>query len=86
MSDNVLVNAERSAVVDEADPGKKYQMPRKEAIRLGLLPDADAKPQARRNGPEDSEQKLNAPREDTARTFSTTRSPATSKPRRSVKK
>lgn len=48
MSENVYVNADRTAVVDETAPGKKWQMPRKEAQRLGLLPDGDQEPQERR--------------------------------------
>lgn len=67
MGDNVFVNADRTEVVEQASPGKKYQMRRKEAQRLGLLPEGDAKPQARRNAPEDTTRDLTAPREDTQR-------------------
>ena len=69
MSDNVYVNADRTAVVEQSDPGKKWQMRRKDAQRLGLLPDGDAKPQARRGT-----KVVDAP-EDTERTFTTTTSP-----------
>lgn len=63
MSDNVYLNADRTEVVPETDPGKKWQVRRKEAVRLGLLRDADAKPQARRVA-EDIVQPVAAPRED----------------------
>ena len=70
MSDNVYVNAEKTAVVSEFDPGKKWQMPRKEAIRLGLIPDGEPKVQARRTEsrpvttesvPEDRQRPLSTP-------------------------
>lgn len=48
MTDNVYVNADRSKVVPESAPGKKYQMSRKEAVRLGLLDSEQAQPQKRR--------------------------------------
>ncbi len=66
MSDNVYVNAERTAVVEATSPGKKWQMPRKEAQRLGLLPDGEAEPQARRVV-RDTTNAISAPRDDTQR-------------------
>lgn len=49
MTDKVFLNASRSAVVSEFDPGgKKWVVDRDEAVRLGLIADKDAKPQARR--------------------------------------
>ncbi|MCA1570835.1 MAG: hypothetical protein LC798_11060 [Chloroflexi bacterium] len=75
MTDNVLVNAERTAVVDQFSPGKKWQMSRKEAKRLGLL--KDEAPQARRTAStsEDSSetQTTTAPRKTTQRRRSTKR-------------
>jgi hypothetical protein len=35
-------------VVDEFAPGKKWSVARDEAVKLGLITDEDAKPQARR--------------------------------------
>lgn len=48
MTDKVFLNADRTAVVDEFGPGKKWKVSREEAFRLGLLDDAEPKPQARR--------------------------------------
>ena len=48
MGDKVFLNADRSAVVEQFGPGKKWQVEREEAVRLGLLSEDDAKPQARR--------------------------------------
>lgn len=87
MSDNVYLNADRTAVVDATDPGKKWQVRRKEAQRLGLIPDGDAKPQARRAAPEDTKRDALTAPEDTERTFTTTTSPTDKvSVRRSVKK
>lgn len=70
MGDNIYVSADKSTVVSENDPGKKWQMSRKEAVRLGLLKDENAKPQARRVA-EDTTRRLSEPREDTATPRST---------------
>lgn len=48
MSDNVWVNADRSAIVGRFGPGKKFQLSRKEAARIGLLTDDTPQPQPRR--------------------------------------
>lgn len=79
MSDNVYLNRERSAVVEETDPGKKWLISREEAVRLGLLSDEAPKPQARRNATTTaSDVTVSAP-EDRERTFTTTASPETKK-------
>lgn len=77
MGDNVWVSADRSQVVDLMSPGKKWQMRRKDAVRLGLLPDGDAKPQVRRTADKD----LATPAE---QVITTTSSPKTTS--RSTKK
>lgn len=78
MSDNVYLNRERTAVVEATDPGKKWQIKRKDAQRLGLLPDGEAKPQARR-APADTTRQITTTTvpDDTERTFTTTQSPQT---------
>ncbi len=43
MTDNVYLNADKTKVVSEWTVGKKWQVPRKEAVRLGLL-DSEEKP------------------------------------------
>jgi hypothetical protein len=48
MTDKVFLSADRSAVVDEFAPGKKWRVEREEAVRLGLLKDENAPPQKRR--------------------------------------
>ena len=48
MTDNVYVNADRTKVVPEYAVGKKWQISRKEAVRLGLLKDAEKPVQERR--------------------------------------
>lgn len=47
MTDNVFLNADRTKVVPEHAVGKKWQVPRAEAVRLGLLK-GDKEPQERR--------------------------------------
>jgi hypothetical protein len=54
MTDNVFLNADRSEVVDQFGPGKKWQVPRKEAVRLGLLKD-EAKPAQQRRNADDAD-------------------------------
>ena len=48
MSDNVFLNKDRTAVVPEYAAGKKWQVSRKEAVRLGLLDSPEKPVQARR--------------------------------------
>ena len=49
MTDNVYLNRAKTKVVPEHSAEAKWQVPRKEAVRLGLL-DSDEKPtQARRS-------------------------------------
>jgi hypothetical protein len=48
MTDNVYLNKDRTAVVSEFAAGKKWQVPRAEAVRLGLLDSPDKPVQARR--------------------------------------
>lgn len=64
MSDNVYLNADRSAVVSEFDPGKKWQVRRKEAHALGLLSEEEPKPQARRTSADDTTRKISEPAPD----------------------
>jgi hypothetical protein len=51
MTDNVYLNRDKTKVVPATAEGKKWQVPRKEAIRLGLL-DAEEKPPQTRRKPE----------------------------------
>ena len=76
MTDNVYLNAERSEVVDQFAPGKKWQVPRKEAVRLGLLKDEAKAPQSRRSAPD----------EDVTESRSTTAARPDRQRRRTVKK
>ena len=48
MSDNVYLNRDRTAVVPEYADGKKWQVTREEAVKLGLLDSADKPVQERR--------------------------------------
>lgn len=48
MSDNVYLNADKTKVVEEWTFGKKWQVPRAEAVKLGLLDSADKPVQQRR--------------------------------------
>jgi hypothetical protein len=58
MTDNVYLNRDKTKVVPQYAEGKKWQVPRKEAIRLGLLKDEEEKPvQARRTAPKAEPQK-----------------------------
>lgn len=51
LGDNVYLNRDRTAVVSEFAAGKKWQVPRAEAARMGLL-DSEEKPvQKRRTEP-----------------------------------
>lgn len=50
MGDNVYLNADKTAVVPEWAAGKKWQVRRSEAARLGLL-DSDTKPVQTRRVP-----------------------------------
>lgn len=54
MSDNVYLNADRTQVVPESAAGKKWQVPRSEAVRLGLLESAEKPIQERRTSAFDS--------------------------------
>ena len=49
MSDNVYISADKTKVVEEWTVGKKYQVPRAEAARLGLLDSAEKPVQQRRS-------------------------------------
>ncbi len=48
MTDNVYLNRDRTAVVDQWSVGKKWQVPRSQAVRLGLLDSAEKPVQERR--------------------------------------
>jgi len=48
MTDNVYLNKDKTAVVPKSALGKKWQVPRKEAVRLGLLDSPEKPTQARR--------------------------------------
>jgi hypothetical protein len=50
MSDNVYLNRDKTAVVSEWDTGKKWQVSRAEAVKLGLLDSAEKPVQERRTG------------------------------------
>ena len=47
MTDNVYLSADRTRIVDENAPGKKWQVSRAEAVKLGLL-DSEEKPKQTR--------------------------------------
>lgn len=49
MNDNVYLNKDKTAVVDEWTDGKKWQVPRAEAVKLGLLDSAEKPIQERRS-------------------------------------
>ena len=49
MSDNVYLNKDKTAVVPEYAVGKKWQVTREEAVRLGLLDSAEKPVQTRRS-------------------------------------
>ena len=49
MADNVYLNRDRTAVVPEYAVGKKWQVTREEAVRLGLLESKDKPVQERRS-------------------------------------
>ena len=49
MGDNVYLNRDKTAVVPEYAVGKKWQVTRAEAVRLGLLESKDKPVQARRS-------------------------------------
>jgi hypothetical protein len=51
MTDNVYLNADRTKVVNEWTVGKKWQVPRKVAVEMGLL-DSPEKPVQERRGPQ----------------------------------
>lgn len=62
MTDNVYLNKDKTEVVSEWTEGKKFQVPRKVAVEMGLL-DVEEKPiqnrrttesQQRRTGPRSS--------------------------------
>lgn len=61
MADKVFLNAQRTAVVDRFGPGKKWQVDRDEAVKLGLLSGEEAKPQKRRNEAFDATKAKTAP-------------------------
>lgn len=48
MTDNVYLNRDRTAVVSQFAAGKKFQVPRAYAVKLGLLDSADKPVQERR--------------------------------------
>lgn len=52
MPDNVYLNKDKTAVVPEWTVGKKWQVPRKEAAKLGLLDSAEKPVQERRTEPQ----------------------------------
>ena len=49
MTDHVYLNADKTALVPEHADGKKYQISRDEAVKLGLLETAEKPNQTRRN-------------------------------------
>ena len=51
MTDHVYLNADRTQIVPEYAVGKKWQVSRKEAVKLGLL-ESEEKPVQRRRVPE----------------------------------
>lgn len=78
MTAKVYVNRDRTMVVPEGSAEAAMQLHVREAQRLGLVVDEDAKPQARRSGPEDKVRTIRSDgtaAEDTAETFTTTESP-----------
>jgi hypothetical protein len=49
MTDNVFLNRDRTKVVPPGSIEAKWQVPRKEAVKLGLLESEDKPKQARRS-------------------------------------
>jgi hypothetical protein len=49
MTDNVYLNRAKTAVVPAGSVEAKWQVPRSEAVKLGLLESADKPTQARRS-------------------------------------
>jgi hypothetical protein len=49
MTDNVFLNRDRTKVVPPGSVEAKWQVPRKEAVRLGLLESEDKPKQSRRS-------------------------------------
>jgi len=61
MTDNVYLNKDKTEIVPEWSAGKKWQVPRKVAVEMGLL-DSEEKPVQVRREAQPQQQRRSGPR------------------------